>query len=219
MPIPIFGLQGNCIFATHLQQSLLLLFLAAVLLDVLAAPPPSGATVLPGTPRFALECLEYPPHLRPGDPDCCDSLFRTGIQAMTDDRDKPFLFTTDSARAPEPYGAVPFTISSTSANGFGNSSIHRFSLVPPRNISTFAIGEDTCSITFRFRNGSAPNHEESWHTRLLLQNALIAWGNCVAYGPPGPPTYGVIIPKPKSDVLRLEIEVRTAKGATQTAVQ
>ncbi|KAL8816995.1 MAG: hypothetical protein Q9191_008230, partial [Dirinaria sp. TL-2023a] len=200
-------------------QSLLLLFLAAVFLDALAAPPPSGATVLPGTPRFALECLEYPPHLQPGDPDSCDSLFRTGIQAMTDDRDKPFLFTTDSARAPEPYGAVPITISSTSSDGFGNSSNHRFSLIPPSNISTSTDDGDTCSITFRFRGGTAPDHEESWHTRLLLQNAIIAWGNCVAYGPPGPPTYGVIIPKPKSEVLRLEIEVRTAKGVTHTAVQ
>lgn len=219
MPFQIPDLRMVCTFTTHLQQSLFIIFLSSLFLDVSSAPHPAGTTMLPATPKFSLKCLEYPPHLRAGEPESCDSLFRTGIQAMTDDRDTPFLFTTDSARAPRPYGTVPITISSTSSNGFNNSSTHRFSLVPPSNISTSTNDEDTCTITFRFRGGTEPDHEESWHTRLLLQNALIAWGNCIAYGPPGPPTYGVIVPKPNSEVLRLEIEVRAVKGVSWTAVQ
>ena len=181
MPIGTPDLRRVCTFTRQVQHILFLLFLSTFFLDVASAPHPVGATMVPGTPRFALKCLEYPPHVRAGDPESCDSLFRTGIQAMTSDRDTPFLFTTDSARAPEVYGTVPVSIYSTSSNGFNNSSAHRVSLIRPSNISTSTNIEDTCSITFRFRDGTAPDHEESWHTRLLLQNALIAWGNCIAY--------------------------------------
>lgn len=112
---------------------------------------------------------------------------------------------------------MPFTISSADHPRFDvdayMSSKRNATTPSPSSSEMSRVGdiEDECLITFRFREGTEPTHEESWHTRLLLQNAIIAWGNCIKYEEEGEGRWGRIVPRPESQVLRLSIEVRVVR--------
>ena len=200
-----------------LNSNLVLLALSTLLLDARSAPHPAGATMVPATPRYDLRCPTYPsPSLSvPGDPKACHPLFQQVIPSLARGND-PVLFTRNSSRALAPAEAIPFSIYSVTVGGPNGTVTHH---LPEMSSNSSSINEGSvCSVTFRFASGTAWAHEESWHTRLLVQNAVIAWCNCIAYGPPGPSRYGVIRPKPHSEISKLEIEVQVLKGLPNRAI-
>ena len=201
----------------NFNSNLVLLAFSTLLLDVRSAPHPAGATMVPATPRYDLRCPTYtsPSLFVPGDPKACDSLFQRGIPNLSRGNE-PFLFTRNSSRALAPTKTIPFSIYSVTVGGPNGTMTHHLPEMPSNSNSTNEIS--VCNVTFRFASGAALDHEESWHTRLLVQNALIAWGNCIAYGPPGPSRYGVIRPKPHSEISKLVMEVQVLKGLPNRAI-
>ena len=213
--------------ATHTRRSWVFLLFSLLFQHTLSVPYPAGPVpIVPGTPTYDLKCLPYtpPPGLELGDPDSCEGLLQTGIRAMTSGPDVPFLFTQDRSRAPQRYGAIPFSLYSDLTPGLrSNTSIHELRSSSPITNNTLnstnADDRSSCFITFQFAEGTSSSHEESWHTRLLMQPAITAWGNCMKYPPSWAAAYyAVIRPRPRSEVLKLEIRIETYRNAVGKAV-